>query len=78
MRRILAAMLAAALSACSYSPSADVLKALAGDPNSLCWVVTTPWGGSNLDRNHGCPGNQGPSGTTIIAPASMNMQVIKQ
>ncbi len=76
MKRLLL-ILPLILGACSFSPSADVLKALAGDPNSLCWVVTTPWGGSNLDRNHGCPGNSGGSGTTVIIPRSMNMEVIK-
>ena len=53
MKRFLLA-LPILLGACSMSPSADVLKALASDPNAICVTITTPWGGSTLDRNHGC------------------------
>jgi hypothetical protein len=55
-------------------PSADQMKALAGDPNAICLVITSIYASVSLDRNHGCPNNASP---TILVPASMQMQVIK-
>lgn len=52
-------LVAVVLAGCAPSPSAEVLKALAGDPNSICFSITTPWGGTSLDRNHGCASNPG-------------------
>ena len=77
--RVLLALLGAllGLAGCSFSPTADVVKALAGDPATICWKVTTPWGSSSLDRYHGCEGNAAPGVTAVIAPGSMEMTLIK-
>ena len=76
MKPILAAGLAIALGGCStmVMPSAEQMRALAGDPNAICLTITSIYASVNLDRNHGCPNNSSP---TIIVPASMNFQVIK-
>ena len=63
-----------ALGGCAASPSADVLKALAGDPNSVCWTIASPWGNSMFDRNHGCPGNSQPASTPIVVVSPGGLQ----
>ena len=80
--RVIVALTVLALSGCAASPSADVLKALAGDPNSICWTIASPWGQSMFDRNHGCPGNSAPASTPIVVvtPGSItptHVEVIK-
>ena len=74
----LVVMAAVLVSGCAASPSADVLKALAGDPNSICWTIASPWGQSMFDRNHGCPGNSAPAPTPIVVvnPAG-HVEVVK-
>jgi hypothetical protein len=70
------------LGACSFSPSADVIKALAGDPNTICFTETSIYLSFSLDRNHGCgqapatpasvvvvsPGTAAPSHVEVIRP----------
>jgi hypothetical protein len=68
------------LSGCNPSPSADVIKALAGDPATICWTITTPWGGSLLDRNHGC--GLAPASTPVVVvtpggPTPSHVEVIR-
>lgn len=81
IRILLAAGASLALSGCSLSPSADVIKALAGDPNAICWTINTPYGGSSFDRNHGC--GQAPAPTpamVVVSPgpvAPAHVEVIR-
>ena len=78
MRRVLF-VLPIVLSACSLSPSADVIKALAGDPNTVYWQVTTPWGGSIFCRNQNCGGATSPSPVVVVSPnvAPSHVEIIR-
>ena len=62
--------------ACAASPSADVLKALAGDPASICWTITSPWGGMSLDRNHGCGQAASPVVVVTGGPTPLHTEVL--
>jgi hypothetical protein len=45
------------LSGCAFSPSADVIKALAGDPATVCVQVATPYGNVRVARTNLQNGN---------------------
>jgi hypothetical protein len=64
VRRILL-LAALALGAAGCAPNtADIVSALAKDPNAVCVTITTLYGSASYNRNHGCDAN-----ATVVAGA---------